>query len=33
MNYLDIFQYIFMAIVCIGGVIAIIKVVINDKKE
>ncbi len=33
MNYLDIFQYIFMAVVCIGGVIAMIKVVKSEKKD
>lgn len=32
MSGLDLFQYIFMAVVCIGGLIGIIKVVMNEKK-
>lgn len=32
MDYLDIFQYCFMGIVCIGGIIFAIKVILEDKK-
>lgn len=33
MSGLDLFQYIFMAIVCVGGVIGMVFVIINEKKK
>lgn len=33
MNGLDIFQYLFMGIVCIGGIIGMIFIIINEKKK
>ena len=32
MDFLAIFQYAFMAIVCIGGLLGLIKVILSEKK-
>lgn len=33
MNALDLFQYIFMGVVCVGGVIGMIVVILNERKK
>lgn len=33
MNGLDLFQYIFMGVVCVCGIIGMIVVILNEKKK